>query len=333
MRQTLIKIALKLLLALVIGIGLNFVYKYFQWERDLDKLKGYHKEFGQIAKADIIYLGDCSDAYFEKADSAGIKISEELDHLLINQRVASISDNGLESKSYLKLVQQLPETSSGQKLILTLNLRSFSPRIRHETTYHDWIERKLVLQQSQLFPLWNRTKITFKAFESRTREEMDALKLDWWTKDTLLFLSDGPQTFWDWKENHAKELDHPETGKLYLRCMQDFAVNIDLNYDDIITDYQNMIVRAREKGYEPILHIIPINLEDIQTIAGSELSEFIYQNKQKVKLHFEGQNVTVIDYFESVPADDFLERGSSSHFTASGKSKIARYLEKSFREN
>ncbi len=154
------KILPKVILLLIALVGLNYIYKIILWQTDVIEYSGVNKAIKSTKNADILYLGDCSDSYFGPNKDHEKGISQLLDSLLPDKKVATISETSFHAGMFSTILNNLPENTRVKTIVVTLNLRSLSANVLHAFTANATQQRITILNKRNA--LLNRFLLTFK---------------------------------------------------------------------------------------------------------------------------------------------------------------------------
>ncbi|PKP23961.1 MAG: DUF4843 domain-containing protein, partial [Bacteroidetes bacterium HGW-Bacteroidetes-22] len=120
------KLSLKIVLLLVLLIVLNFVYKTWFYESDLQK----YAELINLVRAvpndaDIVYIGESSNITFRGDDIDKRPISAFIADYFPGLKTYDITKPASHAGIYKVLLENIPVESKVKTIVVTLNLRSF----------------------------------------------------------------------------------------------------------------------------------------------------------------------------------------------------------------
>ena len=305
----------------------NLVYESLIWRVDLEKHAPYALELEAASQsAEILYLGDCSDGFFYKNDATSIKISQYLDSLLPS-KVAGISRDGFHAGVYCDLVSLVPDSHKLEKIIVTLNMRAFSPPILLSEHENKLEKQRVILKKRP--PMVNRFLLAFKGYPHLTGKELEQAIHQKWNKDTLLFSPGADiKTLQEWREQVIKDQTlSKEEKRNHLRFIENYGFTIEEG--TMTQDLDELIKVAEGKGIELIFHLLPEDVERAHAID-SQLVQSLQAKRAWLIKRYSGK-VKLIDNFELFTKqkeglEGFAIPLPSSHYSAFGREKIAQAI-------
>jgi hypothetical protein len=339
------KIIFKFSLLILIVTGLNYVYKVFFYENDIQK----HSEIINLVrnvvreKSEIIYLGESSNTTYRDDDVDKRTISDFISDYFPTKKLGSVTKEATHAGIYYELLKHIPENSNVKTVIVTLNLRSFDA---------NWIysELETPLQKSIVLlkdypPLFNRFLLAFKGFDVKTKKEREKQFLEKWKNQILKF----PHPFqynnvidWDYAmamqgiKNPDNTINQPLT-ELACHYIKTYAFQIDTLTNPRIKDFDNIVLLAHQRKWNLLFNLMAENVEKADSLVGKELIFLMNQNKDLLINRYNKNKVLVINNFDCVHDAEFIDRNwTTEHYAEHGRKiiagNVAKYL-KSFYPN
>ncbi|GEM_PF-5074937 len=321
-------------LAIACGlIALNFIYTRYLWPSDLEKyaptLLELHAEMEDMT---VLYLGDCSDQTISGNDSSDLAISDLIQQQFPKWEVAGISHNGYHAGMYRLLVENLDERARGlQTLVVTLNLRTFSP-------YSIWNDYQNAFNQSQVLmnprpPLLNRALLNMGWYDRSTKAESQERLQEALESEELHF----PYPFEyattaAWNEGVSKGSYRTADGqwdqqRIEAACysIKDFGLHV-TDQHALIAELDQIAAIAQQRGIRLVFALMPENMELIDALVGPDLVFLVDSNRNYLTHRYREMGVTVLDQLELLTSDEFIEDNPNEHYTIEGRRKIAHRI-------
>jgi len=323
------QIALKGLLLLVGLIALNFIYKATLWQSDLEQYTSLTDEIKNTQNADILYLGDCSDAYFGSGNEHEKGISQLLDSLLPNTKVATISETGFHAGMFSSVLHHIPTNSKIKTVIVTMNLRSFAAYVKY-TFITNSINQRLVMLDNNP-PLLNRFFLMVNNSEHYSGAELDTMKINRWKNDPL---NASPyNNLFDWKTayENGKIIDFDANWTTQLKekgaaHIANYAFEINTKTSLRIKDFDNIVTIAKNRNWKLVFHLLPENSSTSQQLVGKELTNLINHNRKLLKQRYNKNGVVVVDNIGLLNTEEFIETKPNSHYQYNGRRLMAKAI-------
>jgi len=332
------KAGLRLVSLLALGIVFNAVYKNFLWMDDLDEHGPMLYNLKQVQdNSDIIYFGESSNFTTAETDQSTDAISEIVDDV-IPERVGTINHGAYHAGMYLPLIKQIDPTSSVKKVIVTMNLRTFSQDVIYNPD-------EASLQQAARFyqpapPLTNRLFAALKHYDSKDGHERDREKWHTWTYDTLKGNETHkfePNTIRRWCEVD-KFIDSNGTVDMHKRILADqyikaYGWQLDSS-NPMVKSFDDIVEVCNEKQLDLYFLILPENTEDARAYVGDNLVWLINQNVNWLVNRY-GNNAKLINCIHDLPAEAYIDRDKipQEHYYDFGRRKIASKIIGELTEN
>jgi hypothetical protein len=320
------KIATKSLILAIALIAMNYAYKYTFLENDLEEYSGVNQKIKIAKDAEILYLGDCSDSYFGENNKGEKGISQLLDSLLPNKKVATISETVFHAGMYNAILQQVPKNSKINTVIVTMNLRSFSAQVMN-TYINNSINQRLIMLDDNYPTLLNRFFLTFKKAKHYTGEEYVNMKVKTW-KETKFTHQNilKHQTMYDWKSAYENgkynSLDSNQTTKGAAH-IANYAFQINTATNPRINDFDNIVKLTEKRNWKLIFHLLPENISESKKLVGEDLTNLINYNRKLLHKRYSTNNVQLIDNMELLNNSTFIENLPNSHYHYNGRRQMA----------
>ena len=329
------KLIYKFALLAVLLVLMNWIYSRFFFKNDLMKHSDEVELAWKVAEDScvVVYTGESSNHTFSWSDNDHRKISDFIFDHFPEVRCGDMTKDASHAEVYYYLLKNIPEDAPVETVIVTMNMRSFNA---------DWInsdletpiQKQLVLLKSYP-PFFNRFMLAFKAYDIKTNKEREEARAWHRHHDKLVF----PYPFKydnvaDWDHAKAWEGVVDSTGNVskpltQLAChfIKTYAFQI---HDDNprVTDFDNIVILAKERGWNLIFNLLAENTERAQELVGDDLMFLIRQNRDYLVNRYGNiENVTVVDNLEDVPDKYFIDRTwTTEHYMEPGRRTIADHV-------
>jgi hypothetical protein len=328
------KIALKGILLIGLLVALNFIYKASFFKADLAEFSKVSIAINQSLDSEILYLGDCSDSYFGSDRTSEKGISQILDSLLTDQKVATISETGFNSEMYAAILNNLPEVSKIKTVIVTMNLRSFSSYTRYSNTYNSTNQR-LILLDKKYPPILNRFFLSFKKKRVYNGTELQENKIIDYKK---YMLKDAPyNTLYEWSNafdnkevslfDYSLPIHTQDKAKGYIT---NYAFQINPKNNPILNGFDEIVEIAKAKNIKLVFHLLPENIKECNELIGADLVKITNKNRDLLIDRYSKNKVTIIDNLEILENQDYIENIPNSHYYYNGRKLMAMEIFKHF---
>ena len=318
------KIAPRILLIAGIVMISNFIYKTTTYESDLEGDANILAKFENAeANADVIYFSASPNATYSDWEDTDFRSISQIVDDSINLKVMSVDTGAIHAGVFKKLIQMLDKDSKVKKVVVHLNYRSLGQA---------WIQSELenaILKEMVFYnnspAIINRFMQGLNAYEAISMKERERLMLQSWAEEELPFESPknsveswcAVEKWGDWTNPKRQLADH------YIK---NFAFTIKED-NPRLKDYDEIVDICAEKGLELYFVILPENLEEGEALVDSDLIKLMIDNKNNLKDRYEAKGVNVIDDFDLLKDEDFLERTfPSEHYFEHGRQEIAKSI-------
>ncbi len=334
------KVILRIILLAIILIAMNLVYKYFFYEKDLQKYSDVINLVRAVSsKTDIVYIGESSNFSYHEDDIDIRKISEMISDYFPGLNVADITKPASHAGIYKKLLSKIPNNSNISTVVVTLNLRSFNAQWKF-SNLETSLQKSMVLLRDYP-PLVNRFLLSFKDYDIKSKKEREHQFVKKWEKDDLNF----PYVFphknvreWDkWMAyTGIKDADgNIDQGKTELAChyIKGYAFQIDTNNDIRIKDFDGIIKLSEKRGWNLVFNLLSENTQMAQELVGKDLIYLMEQNRTILKTYFQKRGVVVVDNLFAVETTQFIDQNwTTEHYAEKGRKIIANNVALSIKD-
>ncbi len=334
------KILLRVLLLSVLLVVMNYVYKTFFFEKDIQKYSNVINRVRSVPdSADIIYLGESSNITPRKDDKDKRPISAFIADYYPKLNVYDITKRASHAGIFYVLLENIPESSEVKTVIVTLNLRSFNAQ---------WIHSKLetALQKSMVLlrpgpPLYNRFLLSFKAYDIKSvKERQKQVKRKWKRDEFHLPFDFRFHNVIEWDNYMSlkgfKNTDGTRNQKLTeLAChyIKGYAFQIDTLNNPRIKDFNKIVELAKKRNWNLVFNLMAENVEKARYLVGDTLVYFMDQNRKLLIDYYTHKGVTVVDNLDDIASDLFVDQTwTTEHYAEKGRKTIARNVADSLKK-
>jgi hypothetical protein len=334
------KILIKVLLLICLLIGMNFVYRWFFYEKDIQE----HSDIINLVydvvenESEVIYIGESSNHAFRNDDLDKRPISSFMADYFPNLKVGNITKPASHAEIFYQLLNNIPVDSKVKTVVITLNLRSFNA---------EWIYSKLEtsLQKSIVLikdypPLWNRFLLSFKGYDLKTETERSLQVHYEWRVRVLRFPYDFPhKNVKEWDKSMAnagiRNEDgscNPELTQLASHYIKTYAFQIDTLSNPRIKDFDRIVKLAKKRNWNLIFNLMAENVEMADSLVGKDLLFLMKQNRDLLVERYQRMGVVVVDNLSSVGDEEFIDRDwTTEHYAEQGRKIVARNVAQSLK--
>lgn len=332
MRENWKNIALRIVSVLVLFLVMNLLYKQFFLEKDLQKYSSIINLVRDVpAEADIIYLGESSNNTAREDDLDKRKISDFIGDYYPGLALYDLTKPAGHAGVFKVLLQQMPEESEVETVIVTLTLRSFNAQWIH-SPLETSLKKSLVLLLPYP-PLINRFLLSFKAYEIKTKEERERDFKKQWVEDKLQFPYEFPhEDVRQWNRwmaykgirDEQGEIDRAQT-ELACHYIKAYGFQIDTLKNPRIGDFDAILEMARERGWKLVFNLMAENMEKAESLVGEDLIFLMNENRELLFNHYRSKGVMVVDNLSSVEDQLFIDQTwTTEHYAETGRKTIAK---------
>ena len=332
MRESWKNIALRIVTVLVLFLVMNLVYKWFFFEKDLQEYSSIINLVRDVpADANIIYLGESSNNTAREDDLDKRKISDFIGDYYPGLALYDLTKPAGHAGVFKILLEQMPEESEVETVIVTLTLRSFNAQWIH-SPLETSLKKSLVLLKPYP-PLINRFLLSFKAYEIKTKEEREQDFKRQWVKDKLHFPYEFPHedvSKWNrWMaykgiKDEQGEIDRAQT-ELACHYIKAYGFQIDTLKNPRIGDFDAIVELARERGWRLVFNLMAENVEKAESLVGENLVFLMNENRKLLLNYYRSKGVMVVDNLSRVEDQLFIDQTwTTEHYAETGRKSIAK---------
>jgi len=334
MKESWKHIVLNLVSLLLLLLGINLLYTKLFFEKDLQEYSSIINLVREVPlEADIIYLGESSNNARREDDLDPRKISDFIADFYPGLDLYDLTKPAAHAGIFKVLLDQMPETSEVETVIVTLNLRSFNAQWIH-SPLETSLQKSLVLLKPYP-PLVNRFLLSFKAYEIKTKEEREMDFMEQWERDNLHFPYEFPHENvrkWDrWMAyegipGDSGEIDRALT-ELACHHIKAYGFQIDTLRNPRIADFDEIVDLARERGWRLVFNLMAENMEKAGQLVGEDLIFLMNENRELLKNYYESRGVMVVDNLSRVEDEQFIDQNwTTEHYAENGRKAVAKQV-------
>ena len=315
-------------------VGFNFIYKSFLFEDDLNQNSPLIGQIrSTIDSCEVVYLAESSNFTYSGEDDDRSRISEFAAGYYPNLSFCSIDQGALHAGNYKVILQNLENSQTLETVILTMNLRSFGA---------DWIysELETSLQKQMIMlqpypPLFNRIRLSFRAYDIKSKKERRKQVLDAWERDNLGLSDEFPYknvNEWDRARANGSFLNPDgswDMPRIEVSChfVKNYAFLIDTINNPRIKDFDDIVDLAKENNWKLVYNILAENTTKASELVEPELLYLIEKNRDILVERYSKKGVIVVDNLDDVADSLFLDRNwPTEHYAEAGRRIIAKNL-------
>jgi len=326
--------ALKIVPLLALLLLINILYKSFFFEKDLQKYSSIINLVRDIpADARVIYLGESSNNTVRGDDPDKRKISDFTADYYPGLGFYDLTKPAAHAGVFKVLLEQIPDESEVETVIVTMTLRSFNAQWIH-SPLETSLQKSLVLLRPYP-PLVNRFLLSFKAYDIKDSEERTRDFQKQWERDKFHFPYDFPhENVRDWDRwmsragirNDSGEVDREET---ILAChyIKAYGFQIDTLTNPRIRDFDDITELARKRNWNLVFNLMAENTQKAGQLVGKDLIYLMQENRQLLNEYYGSRGVLVVDNLDKVEDEQYIDRDwTTEHYAEKGRKIIARQL-------
>ncbi len=316
----------------------SVVYERFLWKRDLEKEAPMLLDLIEMQDtARIIYFGESSNFSFNpEKDSLTDRISDFISYYYPEIPFGTLNHSAYHAGIYKPVIRSIPESSSIETVIVTLNLRTLD-----QAAIHSELEtalQKMAVMYEPRPPLLNRILMTLNQYDDKSYVERDREMWEQWTYDTLRSDEvDFPYpTIRKWCEatkfplpDGTEDMAKRELADHYIKA---YAFFINEN-NPRISDLDDIVEICNDKGLNLVFHLLSENIEFADSLVGDNLVWLIKRNRDYLTERYSKKGVLVVDNLTTVPGWDFTDQNwTTEHYGEFGRQLVARNVADSLRK-
>lgn len=328
------KIGVRLLVLANLFLAFNFIYEGSLWKLDRAELVPFLDDFEQgIEQADVLYFGDCSNAFFRPEDSSFTPISTFLDEQLPNQQVAAVSHDGFHAQVWQTLMGRLKPRDSVRihTLVVTMNMRSFAPHIRLHKT-ENTLQRNLTLATNHP-PLFNRIEVAFRAYPNLEPRDIAFRTHDAWNMQYTEEVSpqlgvETPAQLLNQLLTRAHTADDSAKIEAYVK---NYGFEVQ-NNTALWNAFEQVAEVCRERDIRLVAVLLPENIQEASNVCGADFELFMKQQHLYMLMKSKQLGLQVVDLFDACQPEAFVEKLPNSHYTSAAREQIATAVAQALRQ-
>lgn len=322
----------RLLSLLVLLVVMNLLYKQLFFEKDLQNYSSIINLVREVPlDADIIYLGESSNNSVRENDPDPRKISDFIGDYYPGLALYDLTKPAAHAGIFEVLLKQMPQESEVETVIITLTLRSFNAQWIH-SPLETSLQKSLVLLKPYP-PLINRSLLSFKAYEIKTREQREMDFKEQWVDDKLRFPYEFPfkdVMEWDRWMAYSGILDDSgvvDQARTELAChyIKAYGFQIDTLKNPRVADFDHIVEFSRQRGWNLVFNLMAENVEKAGELVGEDLIFLMNQNSELLKKYYRSKGVLVVDNLSSVEDEQFTDQNwTTEHYGEKGRKTVAK---------
>jgi len=327
------KMLYKFCLVGAIIVGLNFVYRFFFYENDIQQHSKIINKIRDITKdsGEIVYLGESSNITFRNDDLDKRAISDFIADYFPSKKMGAITYEASHAGIFYQLLTQIPTSSKVKTIIVTLNLRSFNAQWIY-SFLETPLQKSMVLLKDNP-PLFNRLLLAFKGYDIKTDDQREKQFINKWKHEVLKFpFPYKYHTVYEWEQVIQKEgiknkdgTINPKLTELAGHYVKAYAFQIDIDNNPRIRDFDKIVELAKKRNWNLVLNLMAENTEKAKTLVGDELLFLMKQNRDLLVNRYRKEKVIVVDNLEDVPDQEFIDQTwTTEHYAEKGRKIVAK---------
>ena len=327
--STLGRLVTLLLLVAMLLVVLDQVYYLTLYRHDLRE----HSPMAELSQrpveeqADVIYLGESSNHNRHEADTDRRTIAQMIDSRLEGHHVADMAHNATHAGHFYTLMDYVPRSYEGVRVaVVTVNMRSFTSEWIYSNLETPLSKQQVLMGRGPV--LYRRMLLAFKAYlhwSEQEREELvkQGLRQQFFEPPAGVNCNNADE--WDYQlftdySSRGVSSDTIEMACHYVKC---FALTLD-GSNPRIRDLDRIVRLCKQRGWQPVFHILADNEEQMVDMVGPELVELLHRNAQFVQQRYESMGVVVVNNQGIVHDADFNDRTfPTEHYAQRGRRAIA----------
>jgi hypothetical protein len=334
-----LKISIKLISLFLLLLLVNQVYKITFWPKDISKHADVLENLWNVpADADAIYFGESSNFHVPEGDTVKHRISEILDGMLTDTKLATVDNAGLHAGTYKALMDNLPKSMHLKFVIITMNYRSFGAAWRYADFENYLAKTSLMLEPC--LPVVNKFRVSLRDYDNQTNAYRQQQIRDAWRNETFEVpgLSYNNVIAWDsamaWGAFKASNaLLNDTTIPLACHYIKNFAFTLDTINNERINDLDRLVEIARKRNIKVVFNLLSENMQQANDLVGPMLTNMMEDNCQLLIDRYTQKGALVINNLYVVPDSCFVDRNwPTEHYNLAGKELVAQALAKGLKK-
>ena len=330
-RHTILRLALKVLLAALLLVLMDVVYRLTLFPADLEaNCTLMQRSMLPVAEGDdIVYLGESSNHAVADDEPDQRFISDMLQDLLPGHRVGNLDKDACHAGVYYDILRNIPADSPVRTAVVTVNIRSFSTEWIYSELETALNKERVMMRRAPA--LYRRMLLAFKGYphwSDAERERIILRELERQSFDPPAGLPYSTAAQWDraTAEHYWALGASDDTVGLATHYVKCFACQID-DHNPRIRDLDRIVRLCHQRGWHLVLNILPDNEEQMTELVGPELVELVRRNGTYIERRYAQPGVTVVNNQGIVADADFRDRDfPTEHYRQAGRQAIAEAL-------
>lgn len=329
------KILLRFIVFGLLMILFSVIYSNYYHEKDLLQHASIIKRIRTISpECNILYLAESSNASFPPYDIDKRRISEMANDFYPNLHICHIDQGAYHAGNYRYILENIPENTSIETLVVTMNYRSFGQGWIY-SSLETSLQKQMIFLHKKRPPFFNRLILAFRAYPIKTEKEWLDLMRKKWKKDKLSFPHQFPyNNVNDWDKNKWNQGVPDSNGtkdkfKSELAChyIKNFAFHIDVNNNVRVKDFDAIVDIAKERNWNLVFNLLAENMVQAKELVEPELQWLMKQNRDILINRYAKQGIIVVDNLCDVNDSLFYERNwPTEHYSETGRKIVSKNL-------
>lgn len=323
----------KSLLLILILVGVNYIYKIFFLEADLQQHSPIINLVRNVVddECSVIYLGESSNITTRENDLDKRPISDFISDYYPTIKFGTITKEASHAGIYYELLRNIPENAKVKTVIVTMNMRSFNANWMY-SDLETPLQKSMVLLKDYP-PLINRLLLSFRGYDIKTTKERQEQYQNRWKNDLIILPKPFPyKNVIEWDHGMAKKGIRNQKGTIdesltALACnyIKTYAFQIDKETNQRIMDFDNIVQLAKERNWNLVFNLMAENTQRAQELVGDDLVSLMKQNRDLLIKRYHKNGVIVVDNLENVPDEEYIDRNwTTEHYAENGRRIIAK---------
>jgi hypothetical protein len=329
------KYLIRFLVFISILVVSNYIYKYTQWPKDQTEHANLLDSLNNVSSiTDILYLSSSSNYFCPKSDTSKKWISEYLNDFYPKKRVNAIHKGYMHAGVFLSILQNIPETSPIETIIISVNLRSFGAYWIYSDVETSYSSQMLMMNYN--YPvLLRRFLLSLDYYDNKSKEERKQQFLKALESNTFRYTDEGfpykNAINWDTTLAQSGKYLNPDGSwdlpKSEYACnlVKAFAFELD-SLNSRITDLDKIVKYCNKRNWNLLFHILPEDIGNTGVLIGDDLNRFISNSSKFVFDRYKSQGVNIINNYNILDESFFYETYPTEHYIAHGKFVIAKSI-------
>ena len=334
------KIIIRVILLVAILVVFNAIYAKWFYPKDIEKYSSIIELVTDLPKeTQVVYLGESSNITKRKDDIDRRKISEFIADYYPDIQLNDMTKSAAHAGIYKVLLEQIPDSSNVETIIVTLNLRSFNAQWIY-SNLETALQKSLVLLRDNP-PLVNRFMLSFKNYDIKSDRERQIQFSKKWKNDTFHLPYEFPyENVSEWNRamsyKGVKGADGKKDWKMTeLAChyIKGYGFQIDTLTNPRIKDFDDIVANAKKRGWNVVFNLMAENVEKADLLVGKDLTSMMYENAKLLNDYYTRKGVLVVNNLDLVEDEQFIDQHwTTEHYAEKGRKKIARNVALSLKD-